>query len=411
MKKSFFAPFMLIGFAGALSVTPVSAAETRDDMVSLKQQIQFLIQQNKELTARVSQLEHDKTVEPSLGPDDVLEEKVTKILRHKEKEKIENEVFGHKINKYVDFNGLVEVAGSYSNNFADESESKFELATVELGFVGKMTDWATAHLTFLYEEGGDDKVLVDDAHIFIGNIDKFPVYLNAGRQYVPFGNFTSNMISDPLTLEIAETQETALQLGFAANGAYGCVFAFNGDTNEDSGDSLIEQYGANLGYTFERDNFALDVGVSYMNSMGDTDGLSGILKDQNLFESDYVDGFGAYAVSSLGPVRLIGEYITALDSFEDAVHSVHSQPMAFNLEAAYDFSLGKIESTLALAYQGTDDMAGTLPETRILGTLALGIFNSTTLAFEYTHDEDFDEADGGTNESADRFTGQLSYQF
>ncbi len=408
MKKSFFAPCLLIGFAGVFSITPVFAAENKDGMASLKQQIQFLIQQNKELTARVSQLEHDKKVELSPASDDVLEEKVTKILRHKEKGQLENEDFGHMINQYVDFNGLIEVAGSSSNNFADESESRFELATVELGFVGKMTDWATAHLTFLYEEGGDDKVLVDDAHILIGNMDTFPVYINAGRQYLPFGNFTSNMISDPLTLEIAETRETALQLGFAAKGIYGSVFAFNGDTNEAGGDSRIEQYGANLGYTFEQDSFALDVGVSYLNSMGDSDGLSNILKDQNLLESDYVDGFGAYAVSSLGPVRLIGEYISALDTFEDAAHS---KPMAFNLEAAYAFSLGKIESTIALAYQGTEDLAGTLPESRILGTLALGIFNSTTLAFEYAHDEDFDEADGGTNESADSFTGQLSYQF
>ncbi len=408
MKKSFFAPCLLIGCAGVFSLSPVFAAETQESMASLRQQIQFLMQQNKELTARVSQLEHDKTKESSPASDDVLEEKVTQILRHKEKEQLEGEGVGHMINSYVDFNGLIEVAGSSGKNFADESESRFELATVELGFVGKMTDWATAHLTFLYEEGGDDKVLVDDAHIFIGNLDTFPVYINVGRQYVPFGNFTSNMISDPLTLEIAETRETALQLGFAANGVYGSVFAFNGDTNEAGGDNRIEQYGANLGYTLEQDNFALDVGVSYMNSMGDSDGLSSLLKEQNLLESDYVDGFGAYAVSSLGPVKLIGEYITALDTFEDAAQS---KPMAFNLEAAYAFSLGRIESTIALAYQGTDDMAGILPESRILGSLALGIFNSTTLAFEYAHDEDFDKADGGTNESADSFTGQLSYQF
>ncbi len=407
MKKRFSVPLMLAGFAGILTVSPAAMAGDMNNMDSLKQQIQLLIQQNKQLAARVSQLEHEQTVRLPVT-DDVLEKKVTKILRHKEKEQLSEESFGHRINKFVDFNGLIEVAGSTSSSFADESESTFELATVELGFVGSMTDWAEAHLTLLYEEGGDDKVLIDDAHIIIGNSDKCPFYLSFGRQYLPFGNFTSNMISDPLTLEIAETQETALQLGFAANGAYGSVFAFNGDTNQGGGDSQIEQFGANIGYAFHSDTFTLDTGISYMNSMGDSDGLSDMLKEQELLEADYVDGFGAYAIASIGPVSLIGEYVTALDHFEDAAHS---QPMAFNIETAYSFSLGQIPSTAALAYQGTDDMAGTLPESRILGTMALGIFDNTTLAFEYAHDEDYDETDGGTKGSADTFTGQLSYEF
>jgi hypothetical protein len=226
--------------------------------------------------------------------------------------------------------------------------------------------------------------------------------------YVPFGNFETNMISDPLTLEISETQETALQVGFEAAGAYGSVFAFNGDTNEGGGDSQIEQFGANLGYTYEQEGFSLDVGISYMNSMGDSDGLSGILEEEDMLEVDYVDGFGAYAVAAIGPFSLIGEYITALDDFGD---EDDSQPMAFSVEAGYTFDLSGMESTIALAYQGTDDMAGNLPESRILASFGIGIFDGTNLAFEYAHDEDYDLSDGGTDESADIFTAQLAYEF
>jgi hypothetical protein len=410
MKNKIVTSMTLAGLIGFAALSPAVAEGTIDDIESLKLQVQRLEEQNQQLMSRVSELEkiqQQSSSSPAVT-DEHIEAQVSKILRHKEKEHLGVEDFDHMINKYVYFKGLIEVEASAGEDFEGAGESNFELPTVELGFVGKMTDWTSAHLTILYEEGGDDKVLIDDAHIILGNTEKFPLYLNAGRLYIPFGNFKSNMISDPLTLEIAETQETALQVGFEASGAYGSVFAFNGDTNEGGGDSQVEQFGANLGYKFKKERFSLDVGVSYINSMGDSDGLSKILKEENMLEADYVDGFGAYSIAAIGPVSLIGEYITALDDFGD---EDNNQPMAFNIEAGYTFGISGIESTIAVAYQGTDDMAGHLPESRILGSFGIGIFEGTTLSFEYAHDEDYDQAEGGTDESADAFTAQLAYEF
>ncbi len=409
MKKKFIKGIVVAGLAVFIGSSPAPAANATGEIETLKQQVQLLIRQNKQLMQRVSELEETKQgAEAPVLSDDDLEKKVSKILRHKEKEKIPGEELGHMINKYIDFSTLIEVEGSAGEDFAGVNESKFELATVELDFVGRVSDWANAYLTILYEEGGDDKVLIDDAHIIIGNTKKFPVYLNIGRQYVPFGNFTSNMISDPLTLEIAETRETALQLGFEAAGAYGSVFAFNGDTNEGGGDSRIEQFGASLGYTYEQEGFSVDVGISYMNSMGDSDGLSGILAEKNLLASDYVGGIGMYAIAHIGPVSLIGEYITALDDFGD---QPDFQPMAFNIETGYTFDISGMESTVAVACQGTDDMVGNLPESRILASFGIGIFEGTTLAVEYAHDKDYGTSEGGTDNSADTFTAQLAYEF
>jgi len=406
MKKKMHTAIVLAGLIGMSGVTPVLAGGAGTEVEMLKEQIKLLIEQNRQLSSRVSQLE-EMVGEKHLGAvsEQALEEKIHQLYEKEQKK--EGEDLTAMINDHVSFSGLIEVEGSAGEDFEGVNESKFELATVELGFDARANKWASGHVLVLYEEGGDDKVLIDEAYITLGNTEEFPLYLTAGRMYVPFGKFETNMISDPLTLEIAETQETALQVGFAAQGAYGSIFAFNGDTNEGGGDSQIEQFGANLGYLLEQDTFSLDFGVSYMNSMGDSDGLSEMLEEENLLDADYVDGLGVYAIATIGPVSLIGEYITALDDFDGS----DSQPMAFNFEAGYSFVLAGKESTFGVAYQGTDDLADFLPESRILTTMSVTVFPATTLSIEYAHDEDYDENEGGTGESADRVTGQLAYEF
>lgn len=85
--------------------------------------------------------------------------------------------------------------------------------------------------------------------------------------------------------------------------------------------------------------------------------------------------------------------------------------MAFNIETGYSFHIYDRESTVAIAYQGTSDMVGHLPGSRILASFGIGIFEGTTLAVEYTHDNDYDTDKGGTDNSADSFLAQLAYEF
>jgi len=78
---------------------------------------------------------------------------------------------------------------------------------------------------------------VDEGTITIGNADVTPIYLTAGRMYIPFGNFESNMISDPITLTMSETREEAFQLGVELeNGLHGSAYLFNGKIAEANSD-------------------------------------------------------------------------------------------------------------------------------------------------------------------------------
>jgi len=102
----------------------------------------------------------------------------------------------------VSFSGAVEVEAGFENGYEDENTSDITLATVELGLEAKISEWARANVVLLWEEDDTEQVEVDEGTITLGNAERSPLYLTAGKFVVPFGAYETNMISDPLTLEI-----------------------------------------------------------------------------------------------------------------------------------------------------------------------------------------------------------------
>jgi hypothetical protein len=280
--------------------------------------------------------------------------------------------------------GTLEVeAAAWDGDGGDGSD--VTLATAELGFDAQVNQYTQAHLLFLYEEGeNDDDIAVDEATITIANQAVTPAFVSGGRMYVPFGKFESNMISDPLTLEVGETQETALQLGWQPEeGIYGSIFAFNGDT-DDGGDDSIEHWGGNLGLLIGDEEQGLDLGVGYINSLGDADGLG--LEQVEA----YADGVDLYAVGHFGAFTLMAEYVAALDD----VNGPRSQVRAYALEAGYRFPLAGKESTFSIGYQRTQEAEGfDLPEERTLATLSVEVYDHTSVAVEWAREQGYDGGD------------------
>ena len=312
----------------------------------------------------------------------------------------------------ISISGVIEVEAGYTSTDPAGGESTDDsdiaLSTVELGIGAKIVDHVSGDILFLYEDGED--IVVDEGFITIDGEDVVPLYLRAGEMYVPFGNFESHMISDPLTLEIGETREAALQVGTETGGFYGSAFVFNGDVNEvDEEDDHINNFGANAGFGMERDAFSIDVGASYINNLIDADGWEGVMEDEAVDLKDYVGGVGAYAIVGVGPLTLIGEYVTALDDIEwvDGGGNLTNadQIAAWNAEIGFGFAIGAKEATLAVAYQGTDNAQNILPETRYLGSFGVSIFENTSLALEYM----MGEYENDDEETA--LTAQLAIEF
>lgn len=273
--------------------------------------------------------------------------------------------------------GVIEVEAAFVDS-DDGNSSDISLATVELGLESTINDKVDAALLLLYEEGeNDDNITVDEAVINFHPNDSLSV--SAGRMYVPFGRFDSNMVSDPLTLELAETQEEAVQLGFSSGNLAGSAYVFKDD--EDASDE-IDDFGVNLDYEAE----AFTAGVSYISDVN----------DKSTADTEAA-GVGVHASGTFNQFTVIAEHIQ-MDEIDGG-----AEPSASSLEVGFDLGNDRL---IAAAYQVTDEAADLeLPETSMGIAYRMPVFGGAGLAAEYMKHEAYD----GSDENV--VTLQLAYEF
>ncbi len=412
---------LLIIFTVFSLLLPAAAFAT--DTKSLEQQVQELARQLKELQAQLaSQNQIIKSNEQRLsGHKRDFQRDRTHFQQQEQvqgKNTTPEKEFGvinesmKFFNNRIMFSGLVEAEVNCSKDYDDNSSSDITLATAELDIDVDLHKYVKSHLLFLWEEDDTEPIDIDEAYIFLGNTEEFPLFCQVGKLYVPFGDYNSHMISDPLTLELGETRETAVVVGIEYNGLHASTYAFNGNINEIGDNDEIKCFGIATGYVFESDTFGINIGMGWINNLGDSDTLKDTLPSAI---DAYVDGITAHAILSWQGVQLTGEYLGALDDFkvsELEFKGDGAEPEAWNIELGYTFEIASHETVFALAYQGTDEaLALELPEQRYLGSFGIGLIDGLSLAIEYAHDKDYDKNDGGTGDSADSVTMQLALEF
>ncbi|MFW5954371.1 MAG: LbtU family siderophore porin [Guyparkeria sp.] len=306
----------------------------------------------------------------------------------------------------VNVGGAVEVEAYQASPFTGSDESDIVLATGALGLEAAINEWITAEVSTLYEEN-DTPLEIDTASVMLGS-EEGVWSARAGQFYVPFGVYETAMVSDPLTLELGETRETAIAAGVGQGGFNAEVYAFNGDLDDEN---QVDNVGATAGWAGNVGEAELALSAGYMNSLGESDAIEGTIEES----TDEVGAWTASATLGLGEAMLVGEYLTASDSFDAAELAFDgdgARPAAWNVEASYGFDLIGRPARAGIGYQGTDEaLALELPESRVIAALSVEIFPRTALSFEYAADEDYAVADGGTGESAGTFTTQLAVTF
>jgi hypothetical protein len=140
---------------------------------------------------------------------------------------------GPNINQNIALGGQIEVRVGRFRDFEGPTQEAIDLSTAELDFDIKLGDWVFGSLLLGYEPGGAlfttstgittpvDRVNVERAMITIGDTQRFPLFVRAGRDVLPFGTSTgvsrldSPSITGPLTIDAFEARREAIGIGFA----------------------------------------------------------------------------------------------------------------------------------------------------------------------------------------------------
>jgi hypothetical protein len=251
--------------ASALLLLAVSApcrgADAAADVVELKRAIEELRAQNRALASRLSTLEAEKASKDSAAaatlpgpaasntpglprpPTDT--EELARRVKELEIAKVAQEdatraiirdsvsTLGSKINEAVSLSGAVEMLASRGRDFSGMTTSALRLNTAELDLDIQVNPWTTANLVIGYVDGSDvlfqdtrgfdsavDRFTVDTASITIGDVQRFPLYMKAGRMTLGYGSSTGVhradvlSIESPLTTDAFETRRDAIGFGF-----------------------------------------------------------------------------------------------------------------------------------------------------------------------------------------------------
>ena len=323
-----------------------------------------------------------------------------------------------KLSENVALGTVIEIeAGAVSDDYHGDG-SDIALATVEVGLDGKLNDFVEGHVLLLYEDDDTEEFTVDEGTIKIS--DKFGYFMTAGKMYIPFGAFHSNFISDPQTLEMGETNESAILAGYGNDMLEISLGVFNGDVHELGDDDKADASFASLVVTPAK---GISFGASYLSDIADTDAdwLGMGLNDADAAAddvqlTDIVAGYSAFISAAIGPVKLDAEYLAAADEFELADLNADGdtsgdQPVTFNVEVAFS-----ITDALAIAakYEGNKELFE-FPEKQYGVVVSYGLYENTSIALEYLsgeYDEDYVTSKGFPgDDKVSSVTAQLAIDF
>jgi type II secretory pathway pseudopilin PulG len=316
--------------------------------------------------------------------------------------------------------GMIEAQATYKSPGVGATSSDIDLTGSELdGYILGPSSWVLGLFTFAYDNASginqgslnnnsrtqNSRVFLNKAFITIGDFSQLPVYGTIGQLYVPFGTYSSNMISSPLTKILGRIKARAVVLGYqqqSTDAFYASAYGFQGDTYVGA-TSRVNNGGVNAGYRFVTGKISGDVGVGFVANLADSGGLQNLGSPAPQF-----GGFGAlgngsehiihrvsaldvHGMLSLGMgIDLLGEYVGALHSFSPADLSANThgaKPQAVNAEASYTFSAFERPTSVAVGYgKSKDALAIGLPAQRYSVVLNTSWWKDTLQSLEFRHD-------------------------
>lgn len=356
---------------------------------------------------------HEKTAEMRI--DDLTHR--IEMLEQSTDESFSMDHWFHKLQ----ISGLLEAEAGYEKyepdaaGEASDESSDITLSTFELGLDAEFIEHVSGHALVLWEEDDTEPMDLDEGFLTLTGTEELPLYLHAGKLYIPFGNMDTHFISDPLPLELGEIRESAVMAGYHKGtwNLFGGVF--NGDVDKIGKNDHINSFFAGTEFSLpenEERNLDITAGITYLSNLADSDGLAEA-NDMDGDENpdgitDYVGGVSAYVhMVILHSVHCTAECVCALDEFAAGELNFGEEgnrykPLAWNFELAYTLPA---DIGVGIKYETTRDCDGFLPENRYGAIVFCSPFENTSLGLEYLYQE-LDNDD-----TSEVVTAQLAFEF
>lgn len=312
------------------------------------------------------------------------------------------------------FSGKVEpVATMGGMLFSGHSIGDLTLGASELDLAAILNDKVEAYIGVAYDESPPDtggqrlsnsSVNLNMGFVNIGDLDESPFYLTAGQIYVPFGRYSSSMVSAPLTLALTRTKSRPVIVGYKSqtdSGPFAALYGFRADaTNANAGAG-----GLNVGYVYDDATTVGEFGGSIISSINDSDGMQftgsvpgttfgGFSSVTNGSEDvKKIPGIGVHGYLNIDRYSFTAEWVSATSRFRPQDLSFNGQgalPQAAQLEVGLTFKAFDKPASLSAGYQWSKEtLALNLPAQRISGVFNISIWKDTVESLEYRHDINF----------------------
>jgi hypothetical protein len=291
----------------------------------------------------------------------------------------------HRLNAWLAGSDLIEFeAGREWIALTDPSPDTRERdvsSTLSLGLLATPSSWIKAEAIFELEhvfEGDAPEFTLDEGTV---SLLQGPFELEAGRLYVPFGEYFSHFATGPL-LEFGETRGYGADLSWSPHERLDLsVFGYDGPAEPATGGETQVNWGCALAGS-PREGW--NIGASYLSDLADA--KDGLLEAYGNRYRSRVDGVSAYSVLGAGRFELTAEIVHALKAFAEFPPG-RSQPFAWNVELAF-FPEGRVDAAVRL--EGSQELENA---PRLMGGVALSWrpLRAVSLTVEYLHG-DYDSA-------------------